>query len=157
MRVPKIYLETTMFNYYFDTERDWHPYVAQLFKEIEQGKYEPFTSQYVIDELLNAPQEKRELMLGLIAQYRIEILPPSSEAQRLANLYAAEGVIPERYVDDRRHIAVATVNDLAMILSLNFRHIVREKTVREANYINEREGFRRIGIYAPMEVVENDD
>ena len=38
MRVPKIYLETTMFNYYLDTDRDAHADTVKLFEEIAAGK-----------------------------------------------------------------------------------------------------------------------
>lgn len=37
MRVPKIYLETTIFNYYFDTDREAHNDTVKLFNEIKQG------------------------------------------------------------------------------------------------------------------------
>ena len=36
-RKPLIYLETTMFNHYFDTDRDAHPATVRLFKEIRAG------------------------------------------------------------------------------------------------------------------------
>ena len=55
MRIPKIYLETTMFNYYFDTERDAHADTVNLFQEIKDGKYKAFTSAYAIRELERAP------------------------------------------------------------------------------------------------------
>jgi len=51
----KIYLETTMFNYYFDDDRDAHADTVTFFKECLAGKYEPFTSFYVTDELEDAP------------------------------------------------------------------------------------------------------
>jgi predicted nucleic acid-binding protein len=63
----KIYLETTIFNYYFDADRDAHPATVQLFKEITAGKFEPYTSIYVIDELKNTQTDKREKMLNLIS------------------------------------------------------------------------------------------
>ena len=44
IRIPKVYLETTMFNYYFDTERDAHSDTVKLFEEIRAGKYQAFTS-----------------------------------------------------------------------------------------------------------------
>jgi predicted nucleic acid-binding protein len=47
----KIYLETTIFNYYFDVERDAHPSTVQLFNEIKANKFEPYTSIYVTEEL----------------------------------------------------------------------------------------------------------
>ena len=34
----KIYLETTLFNFYFDTDRDAHPDTVKLFTEIAEGK-----------------------------------------------------------------------------------------------------------------------
>ncbi|MCL2020377.1 MAG: hypothetical protein FWG70_11585 [Oscillospiraceae bacterium] len=59
MRKPKIYLETTMFNYYFDTERDAHSDTVTLFKEVKAGKYKAYTSSYVIDELLKTSDDRR--------------------------------------------------------------------------------------------------
>ena len=44
MRTPKIYLETTLFNYFYDSERDAHTDTVALFKEIQAGKYEAYTS-----------------------------------------------------------------------------------------------------------------
>ena len=66
MRKPKIYLETTMFNYYFDADRDAHADTVKLFKEIRSGKYEAYTSAYVMDELIESDEPKRSNMLALI-------------------------------------------------------------------------------------------
>ena len=71
MRTPKIYLETTVFNYYFDEDRDAHPDTVTLFEECAARKFEPYTSLYVIDELENAPKEKRDKMISLIERYAI--------------------------------------------------------------------------------------
>lgn len=154
MRTARIYLETTMFNYYFDRERDAHPYTKNLFEEVKSGKYLAYTSVYVITELLKAPEDKRSLMLGLIREYDIVTLDRSDEAERLAGMYTREGVIPERFKMDAVHIAVTTVYDLDMILSLNFKHIVKKKTMDLTALVNVREGYRRVGIFTPMEVVE---
>lgn len=154
MRIPKIYLETTMFNYYFDKEREAHPYTVRLFEEIQEGRYHPYTSQYVVGELKNAGEPKRGQMLGLLEQYDIVTLDYSQEARNLATLYVSEKIIPAKYLTDGIHIAVATVNDLDMILSLNFRHIVRKKTVEGTGLINLRAGYRPISIHAPQEVVD---
>jgi len=51
---------------------------------------------------------------------------------------------------------MATANDLDMILSLNFKHIVKKKTIELAELVNVREGYRKEHIYTPMEVVENE-
>ena len=57
MKKLKIYLETTVFNYLFDTERDAHADTVKLFKEIRDGNFQAFTSIYVLRELGNAPDE----------------------------------------------------------------------------------------------------
>ncbi|MCL2031188.1 MAG: hypothetical protein FWG93_06540 [Oscillospiraceae bacterium] len=157
MRKQKIYLETTLFNFYFDTDREAHAATVKLFKEIAAGKYEAFTSTYVTDELENAPQEKRDKMIGLITEYNIAVLAPNDETMRVADLYTNEGIIPLKYLTDGLHIAIATVNDLDMIISMNFQHIVKRKTKIGTEKINALNGYRAVEIYSPMEVVEDEN
>jgi len=157
MRILKVYLETTIFNYYFDKERDAHPYTVELFNEIKQGKYKAFTSTYVIEEIEEAPAAKRELMLALIKRFKIEILGESDEAENLAENYVKEGIIPQRFITDGIHIATATVNDLDMILSLNFKHIVKKKTIELTELVNLRNGYKKVQIYTPMEIADYDE
>jgi predicted nucleic acid-binding protein len=157
MRTAKIYLETTLFNFYFDEERDAHIDTLRLFHEIAKNKFEAFTSTYVTEELEQAPQKKRDKMLALIAEYRIVVLAPNDESVKLANIYVNEGIIPVKYRTDGLHIAIASVNDLDMIVSMNFQHIVKRKTKLATASINALNGYRQIEIVSPMEVVENED
>ena len=59
MRKQKVYLETTLFNFYFDEDREAHVDTVRLFEDIAEGKYEAFTSDYAINELENTQSEKR--------------------------------------------------------------------------------------------------
>lgn len=157
MRKPKIYLETTIFNYYFDADRDAHADTVKLFKEIKSGKYEAYTSIYVTNELIEAEEPKRSNMLALITEYNITVLPASEEARNLADIYVSEGIIPQKYRTDGVHIAVTTVNDLDMIVSMNFQHIVKRKTIVATEKTNKLYSYRAIEIYSPMEVVDNEN
>ena len=152
-----MYLETTMFNYYFDTERDAHADTVKMFEEIRVGKYQAFTSPYTIGELEKATEEKYLKMLGLIEEYNITMLDASDEADKLGLLYQERGILPAKSTVDAQHIAVATINDMDMILSLNFEHIVRKKTLEMTGYINTELGYRPIKIHSPMEVVEREN
>lgn len=157
MRAPKIYLETSVFNFVFaDDAPDKKQDTLKLFKEIKEGRYEPYTSDYVIDELEAAPEEKRLNMLRLIKEYSVKLIEANDEAVMLSKIYVAEGVIPQKYVTDALHIAVATIVDMDFIVSLNFRHIVKRKTMLLTEVINVREGYKKIGIYSPAEVIEDD-
>ena len=157
MRKLKIYVETTLFNFYIDKDRDAHADTVKLFKEISDGKYEAYTSTYVTDELENASNDKRDKMMNLIIEYKMAVLAPSDEAVKLADIYVQEGIIPQKYRADGLHIAIATVNDLDIIVSMNFKHIVKRKTILATGKINNLNGYRAIEIYSPMEVVENDN
>jgi hypothetical protein len=157
MRKQKIYLETTLFNFYFDEDRGFaHVGTVALFNEITAGKYEAYTSRFAIDELNNAPDTKRDKMLNLIREHNIPILETTDEAVRIANLYIEEKIIPHKYRTDGLHIAIATVNDLDMIISMNFQHIVKRKTKIGTGNINALNGYRAVEIYTPMEVVEDE-
>ena len=155
MRKTQIYLETTIFNYFFDRNRDAHPYTVRLFEEISKGRFIAFTSDYVVAELMKAPEEKRDLMLGLIESFEVNLLGMSDEAEDLAAIYAKEGAVPARFLADGLHIAMAVVNDLDMVVSLNFKHIVKKKTIEITNLINLRKGYRQIQIFAPMEIIDD--
>ena len=158
MRKPKIYLETTMFNYYFDTERDGHADTVKLFKEVQSGKYEAYTSTYVTDELEETKDyNKRSRMLALIGEYSITVIPGNDEARRLSEVYRSAGIIPSAKSYDSLHIAIATINDLDYIFSFNFQHINRIKTKTMTNALNLSEGYKPITIATPGEVVEHDD
>ena len=157
MRKPKIYLETTMFNYYFDTDRDAHADTVKLFEEVLAGKYEAYTSLYVTGELVKAEEPKRSNMLALITDYNITVLDIVDKVRNLADIYVSEGVIPIKYRYDALHIATATVNDLDYIFSLNFKHINKLKTKTMTSHINSKEGYKPIIIASPMEVTEDDE
>ena len=157
MRTQRIYLETTLFNFYFDKDRDAHADTVQLFNEILGGKYTAYTSTYVTGELEKAPEAKRDAMLGLIDKHGITMLASNDDAVRIANLYVVRGIIPQKHRTDALHIAIATVYDLDMIVSLNFKHIVNRKTILAVGDINRLNGYRAVEIYSPMEVIEDED
>jgi len=55
------------------------------------------------------------------------------------------------------HIALTVVFNLDFIVSYNFKHIVKRKTVEMTELINYRAGYKKVGIYSPVEVIEDDE
>ena len=158
MKILRLYLETTIFNFKFaDDSPDKKEDTNKLFYEIGQGKYIPYTSDYVLQELLRAEEPKRTKMVDLIKQYNIAFLEANENAEFLADKYVSENIIPQKYKTDGIHIAMATIHDLDIIISYNFHHIVKLKTIIGTESINLREGYKKIGIYSPTEVIENDE
>ena len=151
MRKQKIYLESTMFNYYFDEDRDAHIATVRLFNSIAE-KYDAYTSVYVIAELQKASPEKYSKMVALIEQFNIQVFALDREAEQLADVYVEQGIIPLRYRLDGIHIAVAAVHDLDIIVSMNFEHIVKLKTKIMTEHVNALKGYRAVAICTPQEV-----
>jgi predicted nucleic acid-binding protein len=152
----RVYLETTVFNYYFDEDRDGHSETVSLFKAIADGYYEAYTSSYAFIELKGALEPKQSNMLELIDKYGILMLLADDESYRLANKYISEGVLSENHRMDCSHIAIASTNGLDCVLSFNFKHINKLRTKELATFINLKEGYKGITICTPMEVLDDE-
>ncbi len=150
----RLYLETTVFNYFYDTERKGHDDVVTLFEKIKEGKFKGYTSQYVTEELEKAQEPKRTNMLALIEKYEITELKTSPEAVKLAKKYIESGIIPASHFYDSVHVAVSSVHELEVIVSYNFHYINRNKTKIQTAIINSYEGYNQIAICTAEEVLK---
>jgi hypothetical protein len=98
----------------------------------------------VIRELDDTKEtDKREKMKALVADYGVTVIPAGDEVKRLSDVYISAGVIQEKYSPDAVHIAAATIAGMDFIVSLNFKHIVKHKTIIETEIINTRGGNRQ--------------
>jgi hypothetical protein len=61
-------------------------------------------------------------------------------------------VLTPRFRNDMLHIALATVAEADVLVSWNFRHIVRLDKIRLFNGINIELGYKSVAIYSPREV-----
>jgi predicted nucleic acid-binding protein len=152
----RLYLETTIFNYYFDEDRDGHKDTVRLFEAIGAGEYEAYTSEYVVFELKKTKEPKRSNMLNLIEMYNIHNLDVNPEAERLAEEYLDNGVIPARYWFDSMHIAVSSIHELDCVVSYNFEHINRPKTKILVERVNFKENYKGIVICTSNEVLDDE-
>jgi predicted nucleic acid-binding protein len=152
----KLYLETTVFNYYFDTERPGHEETVRLFEEIRAEKHEAYTSGYTVDELEAAPEPKRSNMMALLDEYGIAVLDITAESRNLAALYVDKKIIPARFRLDGAHIAIASIHNLDCIISYNFQHINRVKTKLLTGRINSEHHYGTAVICTAKEVLDDE-
>lgn len=159
MLKPKIYIETTLFNYFLLEDRERKEDILatkKLFEEIEQGKFNAFVSALIIGELEKCPNvSKKEKMLNLIGKYNLERLSFESSLryEELAEKYILAGAIPEKKKGDALHVAIATVSLMDILCSWNCDHIVRFKTQEIVRVINVTNGYTDLAINTPKEVV----
>jgi predicted nucleic acid-binding protein len=160
MYKPKVYFETTMFSFYYE-ERNRPGYLIlkeqtrKVFDILKIGRYNAYSSSITISELLKDPnQKKSEKMILLLSEFNIILLEETEQARELTEIYLKEKVVPASEPIDALHIAIATVNGLDYIVSLNFEHLVRPWTIEHVRRINLREGYKPIGLYKPEEVLQ---
>lgn len=80
------------------------------------------------------------------------VLAITPQTKSLAKRYVDEGVVPARYSADALHIAAAVLGSADILVSWNFKHLVKRSTRLLVNYVNAIAGFRSIEILAPPEV-----
>jgi predicted nucleic acid-binding protein len=152
----RAYIETTIFNRFFDENREYIEETRAFFDKIKEEEIDAYTSTYVIDELEKAPSPKREVMLKLISDYEIEVLEYNDAAFDLSDKYINMGIIPIKSRVDGVHIAMAAIHNMDCIVSLNFRHINKLKTKLLTEGVHKMLDYSNPIICTPMEVLDDD-
>ncbi|MFH1772424.1 MAG: PIN domain nuclease [Candidatus Omnitrophota bacterium] len=156
MKKLKLYLDTSVLNFALTDKLELSlqkKATVDLLDEIKQGKYEGYVSEQVLIEIARAPQEKTKRLNQLVSDLDIESLSFSEEIEGVANKYIAEGIIPVKYKEDALHLAIASVNNLDVVVSWNFEHIVKLKTKQGVAVVNTMLGYKPIEIVSPQEVI----
>ena len=150
----KLYLETTVPNFLFANDSpDKQAETVAFWQWLKLGTEEVFISRLVEAEIGRAQEPLRTKLYDAIADVDAQVLELASEALGLAQAYVARGVLPQRYVNDARHIALAVCSDMSVLVSWNLQHIVKMKTIRLVNQINLEYGLSPIQIHTPPEVM----
>jgi hypothetical protein len=148
-KIPVVYVDTSVSGGCFDPEfSEWS---NQLLADFHQGVLRPMISVVTSAEVASAPDDVLELykQLRQLAGGEIDL---HAAAMELANEYVRRGILTEKYMTDALHIAVATTAVADVLVSWNFRHIVRFDKIRMFNTINMELGYRSIDIRSPQEV-----
>lgn len=147
---PRIYVDTSVIGGCFDNE--FEKYSNQLFEEFRSWKKRLVISDLVLFELEGAPESVKEV-LNKVPEDNIEYVFLSEESISLANAYLKEGVIVENSLSDARHLAIATVERVDVLVSWNFKHIVNLNRIHLINSVNLKLGYPVLEIRSPMEVI----
>jgi hypothetical protein len=149
MRPFRVYVDTSVLGGCFDAEfSEWSNSLVQDFR---LGRFVPVLSDVVAAEVTLAPGPVRDLHDELL-RLPAEVVSVSPEALRLVSAYEREGILPPRFRNDMLHIGLATLARVDVLVSWNFRHIVRLDRIRAFNAVNHEHGLGTLNIYSPREV-----
>lgn len=154
MRKLKLYLETSVWNFYFaDDAPEKRDITKVFFDSLREDPYEIFVSEVVIKEINDAPQPKKKALLDLINKYAPIELEITEEANELTEFYMDHGIVPKGKRDDAFHVAIATAAEMDAVISWNYQHLVNLRKAELFNGVNLEKGYtKRLEIVTPMEV-----
>ncbi|MBK9332421.1 MAG: hypothetical protein IPM96_08515 [Ignavibacteria bacterium] len=148
----RAYIDTSVIGGHFDEE--FTKDTKMFFERLENRELVFVISDLLELELLNAPLNLREILNNYPENF-FERVSLTEEAIELADSYISEKVAARSRIEDCRHIAIAAINKADVIVSWNFKHIVNPKKIRGYNSVNIKNGYSKIEIRSPKELIEN--
>ena len=150
MKQLRIYADTSVFGGCFDEE--FAEDSKALFNEIMAGKFLLVISATNVRELTRAPEQVREVLVSLPPQC-VEMIEDSDEIDQLRDAYISADVVGPASISDAEHIAAASVAEVDMVVSWNFRHIVHYDKISGYQAVNLLKGYKPLRIHSPKEVI----
>ena len=150
MKKLKIFLDTSVYSAIFDNRVPSRQKMTQDFWNTI-GDYEVYYSEIILEEINAISDEniKKDIYDLLKDGKNIKT---SAEVENLTQIYIDEGLIPEKYENDALLIALTSVYSLDILVSWNFKHLVKRKTRIGVNLINLKNNYKTIEIFAPPEL-----
>ncbi len=154
MKTSRIYLDTSVIGGCHDEEfKSWS---LGLLKDFRMKNYIPVLSELTFDEISKAPEPVQKTLKDII-EFDAEVLTIDENALILAELYLERKILTPKFRDDALHIAIASLADVDVLVSWNFRHIVHYDKIRQFNAVNIENGLKTISIYSPREVTNYEE
>ena len=154
MNVPRIYLDTSVIGGCFDPE--FAKWSNGLMKDFRLGHFRPIVSDIVTVELIKAPEQVRRKYAELI-ENGFERIEENEKVDKLVQVYSKRKILSEKFRNDMTHIALATVYEVDLLVSWNFKHIVHFDKIRQFNAVNKELGHKLIQILSPREVTNYEE
>lgn len=149
MKKLQVYVDTSVLGGCFEPE--FAPWSNGLIGDFRAGTFTPVLSALLEAELLRAPGPVREVY-GELLVLAGEPVPVGDEALDLLAAYEDRRVLGPKFRSDMLHIALATVADVDVLVSWNFKHIVRFDKIRLFSAVNLEQGYKPLTIHSPREV-----
>ena len=138
MRKLSLYIETSVWSHWYaDDAPERRDATREFLRRCRDSSDRLAThiSVFVLDELRDAPGELASQLEALVEEYKPAMLEPSPDL----------------------HVALATVTEIDILVSWNYRHLVNVSRRERINAANLLAGHaKRLEIVTPLEVFEDE-
>ena len=159
MKKFNVYIETSVWSFAFAKDvPDYQADTLTFFELCRKRVFEPYISKAVLREIQFADMHLRKRLEELIRSIKPVLLSSSPEEDSLSESFVRERVVPPSKPEDARHVAIAVVHGLDVLVSWNFRHIVNIRREERFNAVALLEGYHHpLRIISPKELIYCDE
>ena len=150
MKKDRIYIDTSIIGGFFDIE--FKVETKQLFKRLENREIIFVVSDLLDIELERAPEKVKNLIFNYQPD-KFERVLLTEEARDLGEKYIQANVVGRTSIEDCFHIAMATINNVDVLASWNFKHIVNFSRIKGYNAVNIKNGYNLLEIRSPKDLI----
>ena len=151
-----VYIETTIVSYL--VARPSTDLVLSAHQEVTREWWDKIRSQY---RCVSSQEVMREASLGdsglskmrLDALAETVVLPISTEAEQMADLFLSTHALPATMRSDAVHLAIATVVRADYLLTWNCRHLANATILRRLEGTARKFGWKLPTVCTPMELM----
>ena len=151
MKKENLYLDTSVPSAYYDERTKERQEATIKFWKNVLPNYQVYVSVITIEELDNTKDDTLRMKLKKLIR-DFESLKINNTIEDLAKAYIDNNIFSEKYIDDARHVAIASFYEVNYLISWNFEHLVKVKTRKLVNSVNILKGFGEIEIISPQEL-----
>ena len=149
--IKLVYIDTSVVGGVFDKE--FELWTNIFFDQVKNGEFKIAISELLVEELKPAPVHIRDFIYTL-PEDQVLVARYEDDARELADKYQEAGIVGPTSLTDCRHIATATVNNIRILTSWKFKHIVNLNKIQLYNAVNIKEGYIPLEIRTPRELLD---
>jgi predicted nucleic acid-binding protein len=148
----KILIDTSVVsNLYAPEIPELEAEALRFWADVKAEKYDVYLSSVLFEELDECREPKQTLVKEFLTGLKFNLIEAENndEIAKIENEIIKQNLITENHINDCTHIACAIFAGCDVIVSWNFRHMVKRRIINGVRAITLLYGFKTIDILPP--------
>ena len=152
-----VYLDTTVFSFYFDDRPDsvYRQKITKDWWDTQRDYFSLYTFYFTLAEVNNPVYPNWEKVSLLVSS--VTVLPVSAETKGIIKIYIDNSLMPGDDAGDAAHLAMASFHNIDFLLTWNCVHLANWNKKEHIKIINLRLGLLTPEIITPEQLCREED